>query len=132
MLFRPALSASGTEEVVVSNFVNLNETGALTHAGKQYGANAEDQNSESTNFRGRMEAANHGLKGAAGGTFGTVADLSATNLTQLANQIAEQAVRAVRAEGGLVHSDEDADGLQHGTLANVESHSSAVARPINA
>src|SRR6266508_2137820 len=99
MLSRPALSASGPEEVVVSNFVNLNETGALTHAGKQYGANAEDQNSESTNFRGRMEAANHGLK---------------------------------RAEGGLMHSDEDADGLQHGTLANVESHSSAVARPINA
>lgn len=115
----------------MSNFVNLNETGALTNAGKQYGGNAEDQNAESTNFRGRMEASHHGLKGSAGGTFSSVAHMSAGNLTQLANQIVDQAVRAVRAEKGLVTADEDAESAQHSTLGAVENHGAAVMRPIN-
>ena len=115
----------------MSNFVNLNETGALTNAGKQYGGNAEDQNAESSNFRGRMEASHQGLRGSAGATFTSVADMSAGNLTQLANQIAQQAVRAVRAEHGLVTADEDAESVQHSTLGAVENHTSAVSRPIN-
>jgi hypothetical protein len=115
----------------VSNYVNLNETGVLSQSGKGYGGTAEDQSAESTSFRGRMDASHTGLKGAAGNTFTNVSDMSASNLTQLANQIADQAVRAVRAENTLVTSDEDAHSAQQASVANMESHSTAVSRPIN-
>jgi len=115
----------------VSNFVNLNETGVLSQSGKGYEGTAEDQSAESGSFRGRMDASHGGLKGAAGSTFTNVAQMSASNLTQLANQIAEQAVRAVRAENTLVTSDEDAHSAQQPSMANMESHASAVSRPIN-
>ena len=117
---------------MVSNFVNLNETGVLSQSGQSYGSNADDQNAESNSFRGRMDASHQGLKGAAGTTFTNVAQLSSANLTQLANQIAEQAVRAVRAETTLVTADEDAHSAQQPSVANMESHASAVSRPINA
>lgn len=116
----------------MSNFVNLNEAGVLSKSGQGYYANAEDQNSESHDFRGRMEASHHGLRGAAGNTFTSVAGLSAANLTQLANQIADQAVRAVRGEDALVTADEDADSAERPNITNMEDHSSAVSRPINA
>lgn len=115
----------------MSNYVNLNETGVLSQSGKGYEGTADDQNAESSSFRGRMDASHAGLKGAAGNTFTGVADMSASNLTQLANQIAEQAVRAVRAENTLVTSDEDAHSAQQPSMANMESHASAVSRPIN-
>lgn len=113
------------------DFVNLNETGVLSRSGQSYDSNAEDQNAQSQQFRGQMEASHQGLKGAAGTTFTGVAGLSASNLTQLANQIAEQAVRAVRAEHTLVGADEDADSVQQVNVGNMETHASAVSRPIN-
>jgi hypothetical protein len=116
----------------MGNFVNLNETGVLSQSGKGYSGTAEDQSAESTSFRGRMDASHSGLKGAAGNTFTNVAQTSASNLTQLANQIADQAVRAVRAENTLVTADEDAHSAQQPSVANMESHSSAVSRQINA
>jgi ABC-type branched-subunit amino acid transport system ATPase component len=116
----------------MSEFVNLNETGVLSKSGQGYGANAEDQNSESHSFRGRMDASQGGLKGAAGNTFTNVADTSANNLVQLANRIVEQAVRAVRAENTLITADEDATGVQQVSVSNMDSHASAVSRPINA
>lgn len=115
----------------MSSFVNLNETGVLTRSGQDYGANAEEQHAESTGFRGRMDASQQGLKGAAGNTFTNVAHLSASNLTQLANLIVDQAVRAVRAENTLVTADEDAHSTQQVTVSAVDSHATAVSRPIN-
>jgi uncharacterized protein YukE len=115
----------------VSNFVNLNEVGVLSRSGQGYGTNAEDHNAESHSFRGRMDASQQGLKGAAGNTFTNVADTSSNNLVQVANRIVEQAVRAVRTENALVVSDEDAHGAQQVSLSNVEAHASAVSRPIN-
>jgi len=115
----------------MADFVNLNETGVLTRSGQGYGANAEDQNAESNNFRGRMDSSQRGLIGAAGTTFTAVADISAGNLVQLANRIVEQAVRAVRAERTLVTADVDATTAQQVSVSNVEQHASAVSRPIN-
>jgi len=114
------------------SFVNLNETGVLSQSGQQYGGNAEDQAQASQKFRGQMEASHQGLKGAAGSTFTGVAGLSASNLAQLANQIADQAVRAVRAEHTLVGSDEEAHGVQQANMGGMESHAAAVSRSINA
>jgi hypothetical protein len=119
------------EKEAMSNFVNLNEAGVLSRSGQGYGANAEDHNAESHGFRGRMDASQAGLKGAAGNTFTTIADTSANNLVQLANRIAEQAVRAVRAENTLITADEDATGAQQVSLSNMDSHASALSRPIN-
>jgi len=115
----------------VGNFVNLNEQGVLSKSGQGYDTNAQDQHAASQQFRGQMEASQHGLKGTAGNTFTGVSHLSAGNLTQLANQIAEQAVRAVRAEHTLVSSDQDADSVQQVNVSNMEAHASAVSRPIN-
>jgi D-alanyl-D-alanine carboxypeptidase len=115
----------------VGNFVNLNETGVLSRSGQGYDSNAQDQHGASQQFRGQMEASHQGLKGSAGGTFTGVSDLSAANLAQLANQIADQAVRAVRAEHHLVGADEQADSVQQVNVGNMETHASAVARPIN-
>jgi hypothetical protein len=114
------------------SFVNLNETGVLSRSGQQYGANADDQHGASQKFSGQMEASRQGLRGAAGGTFSGVAAMSSSNLSQLANQIADQAVRAVRAERSLVSADEDADSAQRVSVSNMESHASEVSRGINA
>ena len=115
----------------MGNYVNLNETGVLSQAGQGYDANADDHHAASQHFRGQMEASQHGLKGSAGNTFTGVSHLSASNLTQLARQIAEQAVRAVRAEHHLVNADQDADSAQQVNVSNMEAHASAVSRPIN-
>lgn len=115
----------------MGNFVNLNETGVLSRSGQGYDANAQEQNAQSQQFRGRMEASQQGLRGAAGNTFTNVSHLSSANLTQLANRIAEQAVRAVRAENKIVTADEDAHSVQQVNVSNMEAHASAVSRPIN-
>jgi hypothetical protein len=114
----------------VSDTVNLNDVGALTRSGQGYGTTAEDNQAESRNFASRMEASQQGLRGAAGGTFSRVADTHGGNLTQLANQIAEQAVRAVRGERTIVTADEEADSSQGSTAASVDGATSAVSRPI--
>lgn len=117
---------------MASNFVNLNEVGVLTHSGQQYGGNAEDQGAEARNFLGRMESVQPGLRGSAGNTFQGVSYGTTSNLTQLANLIADQAIRAVRTEDTLVTSDDDAHAAQQVTLSAVDSHTSALARGINA
>jgi uncharacterized protein YukE len=116
---------------MAGDFVNLNEVGALTRSGQGYEGTAEDNSAESRNFAGRMDASRQGLKGAAGTTFTNVADQHSSNLTQLANQIAQQALRAVRGESTVVNADSDADTAQSNTVSAVDTQSSAVARPIN-
>lgn len=117
---------------MTSNFVNLNEVGVLTHVGQQYGGNAEDQGAEARNFLGRMESVQPGLRGSAGNTFQSVSYQSTSNLTQLANLIADQAMRAVRTEDVLVTSDEDAHAAEMVTLSAVDSHTANLSRGINA
>lgn len=117
---------------MANNFVNLNEVGVLTHSGQQYSGNAEDQGAEARSFLGRMESVQPGLRGSAGNTFQGVSHATTANLTQLANLIAEQAVRAVRTENTLVTADEDSHTVQQPTLSSVDAHTSALARGINA
>jgi hypothetical protein len=116
---------------MAGDFVNLNEVGALTRSGQGYEGTAEDKAAESRNFAGRMDASHQGLKGAAGTTFTGVAESHSSNLTQLANQIAQQALRAVRGESTILNADSDADSAQGGTMAAVQTQESAVSRPIN-
>jgi hypothetical protein len=116
---------------VAGDYVNLNEVGVLTKSGQGYEGTAEDKSAESRSFVGRMDASKQGLKGAAGTTFTGVADAHGGNLVQLANQIAQQAVRAVRGERTVVTADQDADTSQSGTVAAVETQAQAVSRPIN-
>ncbi|WP_436532169.1 hypothetical protein [Actinoplanes sp. HUAS TT8] len=115
----------------MSDFVNLNDVGALTRSAQGYEGVAEDKASESRSFSGKMDASQRGLIGNAGSTFTNVADSHTANLTQLANRIAEQAVRAARGEKTLVSADEDANSAQSGTQNTIESNASAVSRPIN-
>jgi hypothetical protein len=116
---------------MAGDFVNLNEVGVLTRSGQGYEGTAEDNVAESRNFSGRMDASRQGLKGAAGTTFTGVADSHSDNLVQLGNQIARQALRAVRGESTIVNADADSDSAQSATVTAVESQGSAVARPIN-
>lgn len=115
---------------MAGEYVNLNDVGALTKSGQGYEGTAEDKASESRSFSGRMDASRQGLKGAAGATFTNVADAHSGNLVQLANQIAQQALRAVRGEQTLVTADEDADTAQTATVTAVQTQASAVSRPI--
>jgi hypothetical protein len=115
---------------VGNQYVNLNDVGILTRSGQGYGATAEDKAAESQNFSSRMDASQQGLKGNAGVTFTNVADSHSSNLVLLANQIAEQAVRAVRGERTIVTADLDADQSQAPTVSTVETQASAVSRPI--
>jgi hypothetical protein len=115
---------------VAGEYVNLNDVGALTRSGQGYDATAQDNAAESRSFAGRMDAARQGLRGAAGTTFSNVAGMHSGNLTQLANQIADQALRAVRGERTVVTSDEEADTAQSATFTAVENQSQAVSRPI--
>jgi uncharacterized protein YukE len=116
---------------MAGDFVNLNEVGALTRSGQGYEGTAEDKAAESRNFDGRMDASRQGLRGSAGSTFTGVAEQHSSNLTQLANQIAQQALRAVRGESTIVNADADADTAQSSTAAAVDTQGSAVSRPIN-
>lgn len=115
---------------MAGEFVNLNEVGTLTRSGQGYEGTAEDSNAESRTFAGRMDASKQGLRGAAGNTFTNVADTHSSNLVQLANQIAAQAVRAVRGENTILTADEDAHTAQQVSVSTVEGQSSAVSRPI--
>jgi hypothetical protein len=115
---------------VAGEYVNLNDVGMLTRSGQGYDTTAEDNTAESRSFAGRMDASRQGLRGAAGTTFTNVAEMHSGNLVQLANQIAQQAVRAVRGEQTVVSSDEEADVAQSSAFTAVESQSQAVSRPI--
>jgi hypothetical protein len=115
----------------VADFVNLNDVGMLTRSGQGYEGVAEDKAGESRSFAGKMEASQRGLIGSAGNTFTTVAQTHSGNLTQLANRIAEQAVRAVRGEQTLVSADDDGHSAQTATVNVVEGNTSVVSRAIN-
>lgn len=115
---------------MAGEYVNLNDVGALTRSGQGYDANADDNAAESRAFIGRMETSRQGLRGAAGSTFTTIADTHGNNVMLLANQIAEQAMRAVRSEQTVVSADSDADAAQATTLAAAEGQTQAVSRPI--
>lgn len=115
----------------MAEFVNLNEVGALTRSGKQYGTNAEENLASAKNHLAKMEGMQSGFKGAAGKTFQGVSQVSAGNHGQLAKQIAEQARRAVLAEKSAVTGDEESTQGQQAARGAVESLTSNVSRPIN-
>jgi hypothetical protein len=115
---------------VAGEYVNLNDVGVLTRSGQGYDTTAEDNTAESRSFAGRMDASRQGLRGTAGTTFTNVAETHSGNLVQLANQIADQAVRAVRGEQTVVSSDEEADTAQSSAFTAVQNQSQAVSRPI--
>lgn len=117
---------------MAGNYVNLNDVGALTRSGGGYDTTAQDNTAESRTFSGRMDASRQGLRGSAGTTFTNIADLHSGNLVLLANQIAEQAVRAVRGEQTVVTSDGDANTAQAGTMQTVEGLSTTNGKQINA
>jgi hypothetical protein len=119
------------EEPEVADFVNLNDVGVLSKSGQGYGGVADDKAGESRAFLGKMEASQRGLIGNAGTTFTNVSTTHSGNLVQLANRIAEQAVRAVRGEKTLVTADDDAHSVQTSTQSTVEGNTSALSRPIN-
>jgi uncharacterized protein YukE len=114
----------------MSDYVNLNEVGGLTRAGKGYDGTAQDNTAESRNFSSKMDASKQGLQGAAGRAFTGAADQHAGNVTLLANQIAQQALRAVRGEQTIVSSDEEALANQQSTVSAVDGETQAVSRPI--
>ena len=115
---------------MAGDYVNLNDVGQLTRSGQGYEGTAEDKVAESRNFAGRMDASKQGLRGAAGSTFTNVADQHGSNLVQLGNQIAQQALRAVRGEATVINADQDSDTAQSATFTAVENQGSAVSRPI--
>jgi hypothetical protein len=116
---------------MADNYLNLNDVGALTQSGQGYDSVADDHANESQNFRGRMDASQAGLKGNAGATFANVAELHTGNINQLATQIAQQALRAVRGERSVTDADSDADTTQSTTMSTVDALSQSVSRPIN-
>lgn len=115
---------------MAGEYVNLNDVGALTRSGQGYDTTADDNTAESRTFTGRMESSRQGLRGAAGSTFTAIAGTHGDNLVLLANQIADQAVRAVRSEQAVVSADGDSDSAQASTLAATEGQAQAVSRPI--
>ncbi len=115
----------------MGDFVNLNDVGTLTRSAQGYEGVADDKSSESRSFSGKMDASQRGLIGSSGTTFTNVAGTHSDNLAQLANRIAEQAVRAARGEKTLVSADDDATTAQSGTQSTVEGNVSAFSRPIN-
>jgi hypothetical protein len=116
---------------VAGDYVNLNDVGTLSRSGQGYDTNAQDNATESRTFSGRMDASQRGLRGSAGNTFTTVAATHSANLGLLAGHIAEQALRAVRAEQSVLAGDDEANTAQSGTVSTVESNATAVSRPIN-
>ena len=112
-------------------YVNLDQVGVLTHAGKGYAGNAEDSVGDAKNYLSKMEGAQSGFKGAAGSTFQGVSNVTATNLGHLARQMAEQAKRAVLTEKSAVTGDENATQNQHSAKSATDSFTSTVSRPIN-
>lgn len=111
--------------------VNLNEVGVLTQTGKGYGTNAEDNVASAKNHLAKMEGLQSGFKGIGGSTFQGVSQVSAGNHGRLAQQIAEQARRAVLAERAAITGDEDANQDQQTARSTAENFTSTVSRPIN-
>lgn len=114
------------------NYVNLNEQGVLSQSGQQYDATAQDSNAESRAFSGRMDASRTALRGAAGTTFTGVAETHSGNLVLLANQIADQAYRAVQAEREVAGADDDAHSAQSATQSTVQGLTAENSNRINA
>jgi hypothetical protein len=116
----------------MSEFVNLNETGALTRAGQGYGQDADSGATESRTFQGRMDQSQQGLRGRAGTQFTSMTTQHAGNLALLGRQFAEQAYRAVRGEQAIVTADDEAVTAQQATVSTVDTQTSVISRPINA
>ena len=116
----------------MSDYVNLNETGALSKAGQGYGQDADTGAAESRAFLGRMEQSQQGLRGSAGLRFTGVTTQHSANLALLGKQFAEQAYRAVRGEQAIVSADTDAFTAQQPVISTVDSQTSVLNRPIQA
>jgi hypothetical protein len=114
------------------DFVNLNETGALSRAGQGYDGNAQDGVSESRTFQSRMDQSQAGLRGRAGLQFTGVTSQHAGNLALLGRQFAEQAYRAVKGEQAVVAADDEAVTAQQAVASTIDTQTSAINRPINA
>jgi hypothetical protein len=99
----------------MSEFVNLNEAGALTQAGHGYRQDADAGVTESRSFQRRMDQSQPGLRGRAGREF--------TALTTH---------RAVKGEQAILSADDEAFTAQQAAASMVDSQSSALTRPINA
>jgi hypothetical protein len=117
---------------MAGDYVNLNDVGGLARSGQGYDGTAQDNTAESRAFAGRMEASRRGLIGAAGNTFTGIAGVHSGNLVQVANHIAEQALRAVRGDHTIDDSDRDANTAQNTTMQTVEGLSTSSAKSINA
>jgi uncharacterized protein YukE len=115
----------------MGEFVNLNEVGALTRSGQQYGDNAEQNVASAKNHLAKMEGLQSGFKGAAGSTFQGVSQVSAANHGQLGRQIAEQARRAVLAERAALVGDEESTQGQRTAQSAADAMATSVSRPIN-
>lgn len=116
----------------MSDFVNLNDRGALTSAGQGYDGSGQDGASESRSFQGRMDQSQQGLRGRAGIQFTGMTTQHAGNLVALGRQFAEQAFRVVRGEQAVITADDDAFTAQQPITSTIDTHTSAVTRPINA
>lgn len=114
-----------------ADYVNLNETGALTQAGQGYDTNSQDGATESRNFRSRMDQSQIGLRGRSGLQFTNLTTQHAGNLQLLGQQIANQAYRAVKGEQTLVATDDEAFSLQQAVASNVDTQTTTFNRPIN-
>lgn len=115
----------------MSEFLNLEQVGALTRSGQQYAGNAEENAGAAKNHLAKMEGVQAGFRGAAGSVFQNISGVSVTNLSHLARQIADQAERAVMTERAAVTGDEEAHQGQQGTVSAAENFTSAAIRPIN-
>jgi hypothetical protein len=116
----------------MSEFVNLNEAGALTQAGHGYRQDADAGVTESRSFQRRMDQSQPGLRGRAGREFTALTTQHAGNLARLGRQFAEQAHRAVKGEQAILSADDEAFTAQQAAASMVDSQSSALTRPINA
>jgi hypothetical protein len=117
---------------MAGEFVNLNEVGGLTQAGRQYDASAQDGQGASRKFLGQMQASERGLRGGAGSTFTGITSTHGGNMTLLAKQIAEQAIRAVRGEESIVTADDDSVTAQQPVGSAVEGATTTMSRTITA
>jgi len=115
----------------VSDFVNVNDVGQLSGSAQQYGVTGDEKAGAARTFQGQMEAGRAHLIGQAGTSFQNVGALNSTNLSRLAAQIAEQALRTARANKTIVASDDEGASAQQGAQSAAESHTSVVSRPIN-
>jgi hypothetical protein len=115
----------------MSNFVNLNDVGGLSTAGRAYGADADTGASEARTFEGRMAASHQGLRGRAGMSFTGMTGTHSANLQLLGQRFAEQAVRAVRGEQTIVSSDDESFTAQQATATTVDGQTSLMSRTIN-